>query len=74
MSDDIVGQWKLSLPDGRYTIEFEHGTTSGKRVIRVNNKVNRSVLNTLYNYRVYCCLVFFFSSFNLQLRQDNISD
>lgn len=57
MSDDIVGQWKLSLPDGRYTIEFEHGTTSGKRVIRVNNKVNRSVLNTLYNYRVYCSLL-----------------
>lgn len=47
MSDDLAGQWKLSLPDGRYTIEFDHGTTSGKRVIRVNNKVNRSVLNKL---------------------------
>lgn len=43
MSDDIVGKWNLSLPDGRYTIEFEHGTTSGKRVIRVNDKVSESV-------------------------------
>ena len=39
MSDDIVGRWNLSLPDGRYVIEFEHGTTSGKRVVRVNDKV-----------------------------------
>ena len=68
MADDLAGQWKLSLPDGRYTIEFDHGTTSGKRVIRVNNKVNRNFLIKLSS------LVFFFSSFILLLRQDNISD
>lgn len=39
MSDDVVGRWNLSLSDGKYKIEFEHGTTSGKRVIRVNDKV-----------------------------------
>ena len=39
MSDDIVAQWNISLADGKYRIEFEHGTTSGRRVIRVNNKV-----------------------------------
>ena len=40
MSDDLVARWDISLPDGKYKIEFEHGTTSGRRVIRVNEKVN----------------------------------
>ena len=33
---DIVAQWKIHLPDGVHDVEFEHGTTSGKRVIRVD--------------------------------------
>jgi hypothetical protein len=40
MSDDLVAKWNISLPDGKYKIEFEHGTTSGRRVIRVNDKVS----------------------------------
>jgi hypothetical protein len=39
MSDDLVAKWNISLPDGKYKIEFEHGTTSGRRVITVNDKV-----------------------------------
>lgn len=39
MSEDLVAKWDITLPDGKYRIEFEHGTTSGRRVIRVNNKV-----------------------------------
>jgi len=38
MSDDLVAKWNIELPDGKYKIEFEHGTTSGRRVIRVNDK------------------------------------
>jgi hypothetical protein len=37
-SEDLVAQWNISLPDGKYLIEFEHGTTSGRRVIIVNKK------------------------------------
>jgi hypothetical protein len=37
-SEDLVAKWNISLPDGKYKIEFEHGTTSGRRVIRVNDK------------------------------------
>jgi len=40
MSDDLVAKWNISLTEGKYKIEFEHGTTSGRRVIRVNDKVN----------------------------------
>ena len=28
--------WKITLPDGVHTINFEHGTTSGKRVVIVD--------------------------------------
>ncbi|KTG41088.1 hypothetical protein cypCar_00001366 [Cyprinus carpio] len=38
MSGDIVGAWDVSLSDGIYRIEFEHGTTTGKRVIYINGK------------------------------------
>lgn len=38
MSGDLVATWAVSLPDGKHKVEFEHGTTSGKRVIRVNGK------------------------------------
>ena len=36
---DLVATWTLALPDGRHKVEFEHGTTSGKRVITVDGKV-----------------------------------
>lgn len=38
MSNDVVATWQVALPDGVHDIEFEHGTTSGKRVIRVDGK------------------------------------
>lgn len=30
--------WNVTLPEGLYRIEFEHGTASGRRVLRVNGK------------------------------------
>lgn len=38
MSRDVVGMWEVSLSDGIYQIEFEHGTTTGRRVIYINGK------------------------------------
>ncbi|XP_018567177.1 fas apoptotic inhibitory molecule 1 [Anoplophora glabripennis] len=35
---DLVAYWSVPLLDGVHTIEFEHGTTSGKRVVRVDGK------------------------------------
>lgn len=41
MSDDkyrdVVATWEIALSDGRHRIQFEHGTTTGKRVILVDN-------------------------------------
>nr|XP_006636328.2 PREDICTED: fas apoptotic inhibitory molecule 1 isoform X1 [Lepisosteus oculatus] len=35
---DLVGVWEVALSDGVHKIEFEHGTTSGKRVVYVDGK------------------------------------
>lgn len=39
-SSDLVGEWTVKLSDGVHKIQFEHGTTTGKRVIRVDGKVS----------------------------------
>lgn len=36
---DLVAYWSVPLLDGIHTIEFEHGTTTGKRVLRIDGKV-----------------------------------
>lgn len=33
MSSDVVATWDVALSDGIHTVLFEHGTTTGKRVI-----------------------------------------
>ncbi|KAI6235145.1 Fas apoptotic inhibitory molecule 1 [Aphelenchoides besseyi] len=38
MDNDVVATWDISMSDRMYRIEFEHGTTTGKRVVRVNGK------------------------------------
>lgn len=35
---DLVAVWDVALSDGIHRIEFEHGTTSGKRVVHVDGK------------------------------------
>ncbi|KAK9410549.1 fas apoptotic inhibitory molecule 1 [Crotalus adamanteus] len=35
---DLVAVWEVGLSDGVHKIEFEHGTTSGKRVVYVDGK------------------------------------
>lgn len=36
---DLVAYWSIPLYDGVHSVEFEHGTASGKRVLRVDGKV-----------------------------------
>ncbi|CAJ0941813.1 unnamed protein product, partial [Mesorhabditis belari] len=35
---DIVARWTVPLQDHIHVIEFEHGTTTGRRVLRVDGK------------------------------------
>ena len=36
--NDLVAAWEVRLPDGVHLVEFEHGTTTGRRVARVDGK------------------------------------
>eukprot|EP00731_Ephydatia_muelleri_P012711 Em0007g21a len=36
LNEDLVCTWEIRLPDGIHTVTFEHGSTSGKRVITVD--------------------------------------
>jgi len=36
---DVRASWNISLPEGEFLVEFEHGTTSGRRLLRINGKV-----------------------------------
>uniref|UniRef100_A0A3Q3QBD5 Fas apoptotic inhibitory molecule b n=1 Tax=Monopterus albus TaxID=43700 RepID=A0A3Q3QBD5_MONAL len=38
LSGDLAAAWEVALSDGVYTIEFAHGTTTGKRVVCVNGR------------------------------------
>ncbi|KAK7092320.1 fas apoptotic inhibitory molecule 1-like [Littorina saxatilis] len=38
MAADLVAVWDIALSDGVHKVEFEHGTTTGKRVIRVDGE------------------------------------
>lgn len=38
--ENLVAYWSVPLRDGVHTVEFEHGSTSGKRVLRVDGKVS----------------------------------
>lgn len=35
---DFDAEWTFSLTDGRHRVQFQHGTTSGKRVVVVDGK------------------------------------
>ena len=50
---DLVADWTISLPDGIHKVEFEHGTTSGKRVIWVDGKVNILFMILLIKNNLY---------------------
>ena len=39
MGSDVVGVWEVPLNDKVHRIEFEHGTTTGRRVVRLDGEV-----------------------------------
>lgn len=43
---DLVAYWSVPLCDGVHTVEFEHGTVSGKRVLRIDGKVTYIHIST----------------------------
>lgn len=44
---DLAGRWEVPLSDGVHVVEFEHGTVTGRRLVRVDGQVLELVLLTL---------------------------
>ncbi|XP_034035619.1 fas apoptotic inhibitory molecule 1-like [Thalassophryne amazonica] len=38
LGGDVVAAWEVALSDGVYTVQFAHGTTTGKRIVYVNGQ------------------------------------
>lgn len=53
---DLVAVWDVALSDGVHKIEFEHGTTSGKRVVYVDGKeeIRREWMFKLVGKETFC--------------------
>lgn len=42
---DLVAHWEVPLYDKIHKIDFEHGTTTGRRVVRLDDEVRIFVSN-----------------------------
>ncbi|KAK7804278.1 hypothetical protein U0070_006669, partial [Myodes glareolus] len=53
---DVVAIWDVILSDGNHKIEFEHGTTSGKRVVYVDGKeeIRKDWMFSLVGKETFC--------------------
>ncbi|XP_054556759.1 fas apoptotic inhibitory molecule 1 isoform X6 [Talpa occidentalis] len=53
---DLVAVWDVALSDGVHKIEFEHGTTSGKRVVYIDGKeeIRREWMFKLVGKETFC--------------------
>ena len=56
---DLVAVWNIALSDGIHKVEFEHGTTTGKRIIRVDGVVSM---------KMWICVCSFHPSHNVGCR------
>ena len=50
---DMVGTWEVRLSDGVHHISFEHGTTTGKRVVTVDEQVRYFLTVTIRKPNMY---------------------
>lgn len=56
---ELAAEWHVPLRGNLHVIEFEHGTTSGKRIIWVDGKVSREHLRVFFgNLLKFDCLIY----------------
>lgn len=41
---DLVATWNVPMSKKVYKVEFEHGTTTGRRVVRIDGEVGKILL------------------------------
>ncbi|XP_017888557.1 fas apoptotic inhibitory molecule 1 [Ceratina calcarata] len=68
--DEPTAKWNVPLSDGNHVIEFEHGTASGRRLVKVDGKV---LINRDWMFQLVGDEVFKFNENNFVIRIDPIS-
>ena len=58
--NDLVGTWEVPLYDKIHKIQFEHGTTTGRRVLWIDGEVN---LNLFFFFLFRCLIIIDYGKF-----------
>ena len=58
---EATAEWAITLSDGKHRIQFEHGTTSGKRVIVLDGKVSKKRAH--FRHKAWAKFAFSFHSY-----------
>ena len=73
--EDVAAVWELKLPDGNHKVVFEHGNTSGKRVIWVDGEEVATVMHLIdclkmhiINFNMVITLFIYFSQSSSSLK------
>lgn len=53
MGGDLVALWEVRLSDGVHKVGFEHGTTTGRRVLWVDGEVSGECVQLGQNCDIY---------------------
>lgn len=69
MPNEPTARWIVPLHDGNRVVEFEHGTASGKRVVRVNGK---TIINREWMFRLVGDEEFMYGNTKFTIRVDPI--
>ncbi|XP_014203256.2 fas apoptotic inhibitory molecule 1 [Copidosoma floridanum] len=69
LGNQPMARWEVPLNDGVHVIEFEHGTATGRRVVRVDGKV---LINREWMFRLVGDEVFQFGDAKFVIRVDPI--
>ncbi|KAJ8687255.1 hypothetical protein QAD02_023049 [Eretmocerus hayati] len=67
--DQPTARWEVPLSDGMHVIEFEHGTATGRRVVKIDGKV---MINREWMFRLVGDEVIHFGDVKFVIRVDPI--
>ncbi|XP_035727685.1 fas apoptotic inhibitory molecule 1-like isoform X3 [Vespa mandarinia] len=68
-SVEPTARWTVPLNDGNHVIEFEHGTATGRRIVRIDDKV---LVNREWMFRLVGDELFTFNGTKFVIRVDPI--
>ncbi|KOX69219.1 Fas apoptotic inhibitory molecule 1, partial [Melipona quadrifasciata] len=68
--DEPTAKWNVPLSDGNHVIEFEHGTATGRRLVRIDGK---EIVHRDWMFHLVGDEIFFFNDNRFVIRIDPIA-